>query len=77
METIRAVIRNPVVSRPRSELIAENALLRQQLIVLLREIKRPTLGDGDRILSKETIERIMSMARDTCSGGPRGSAVNY
>ena len=36
--------------RPRSELIAENALLRQQLIVVRRKIKRPPLSDGDRIL---------------------------
>ena len=36
--------------RPRSELIAENALLRQQLIVIRRKIKRPPLDDGDRIL---------------------------
>ena len=36
--------------RPRSELIAENALLRQQLIVVRRKIKRPPLDDGDRIL---------------------------
>ena len=36
--------------RPRYELIAENALLRQQLIVVRRKIKRPPLGNGDRIL---------------------------
>ena len=36
--------------RPRTELIAENALLRQQLIVIRRKIKRPPLDDGDRIL---------------------------
>ena len=33
--------------RPRSELNAENALLRQQLIVINRKIKRPPLGGGD------------------------------
>jgi putative transposase len=36
--------------RPRSELIAENALLRQQLIVLRRKNKRPAFSDGDRIV---------------------------
>jgi hypothetical protein len=36
--------------RPRSELVAENALLRQQLIVLRRKNKRPALSDGDRIV---------------------------
>lgn len=38
------------VVRPRTELVAENALLRQQLIVARRRIKRPPLRDGDRIL---------------------------
>lgn len=36
--------------RSRADLIAENALLRQQLIVIRRKIKRPALRDGDRIL---------------------------
>ena len=36
--------------RPRTELVAENALLRQQLIVARRKIKRPPLRDGDRFL---------------------------
>jgi hypothetical protein len=37
------------MTRGRSELVAENALLRQQLIVLRRQIKRPKLTNGDRI----------------------------
>ena len=36
--------------RRRTELVAENALLRQQLIVARRKIKRPPLRDRDRIL---------------------------
>jgi hypothetical protein len=36
--------------RPRSELIAENALLRQQLIVVRRQIKRPILNATGRII---------------------------
>lgn len=36
--------------RPRAELIAENALLRRQLIVVRRKIKRPMLSDNDRIV---------------------------
>src|SRR4051812_33267068 len=36
--------------RPRAELIAENALLRQQLVVLRRSVKRPKLSDTDRRL---------------------------
>src|SRR5213080_1977538 len=38
------------LSRSKSELIAENALLRQQLIVLRRQVKRPTFSRTDRIL---------------------------
>ena len=36
--------------RTRSQLIAENALLRQQLVVLNRSVKRPRLTDTDRSL---------------------------
>ncbi len=38
------------LARSKSELIVENALLRQQLIVLRREVKRPTFTRTDRIL---------------------------
>jgi len=38
------------LSRSKSELIAENALLRQQLIVLRRQVKRPAFTRTDRIL---------------------------
>ena len=38
------------LSRSKSELIAENALLRQQLIVLQRQVKRPACTNTDRIL---------------------------
>src|SRR5512135_808162 len=38
------------LGRSKSELIAENALLRQQLIILRREVKRPTFTRTDRIL---------------------------
>jgi predicted transcriptional regulator len=36
-------------TRSRADLIAENALLRQQLIVLRRQVKRPQLTQIDRI----------------------------
>jgi putative transposase len=36
--------------RSKSELLAENALLRQQLLVLKRQVKRPTFTNTDRIL---------------------------
>jgi putative transposase len=38
------------LSRGKAELIAENAFLRQQLIVLRRQIKRPTCTTTDRLL---------------------------
>jgi putative transposase len=38
------------LGRSKSELIAENALLRQQLIVLRRQVKRPTFTKTDRLL---------------------------
>ena len=37
-------------ARTRTELIAENALLRQQLIILRRQVKRPTCTRSDRLL---------------------------
>ena len=36
--------------RSRSELVAENALLRQQLIVLSRSVAHPRIGDRDRMI---------------------------
>jgi putative transposase len=38
------------LSRCKSELVAENALLRQQLIILRRQVKRPACTRTDRIL---------------------------
>ena len=38
------------ITRSKSELVLENALLRQQLIVLRRQIKRPKLSWRDRTL---------------------------
>jgi hypothetical protein len=35
--------------RSRADLLAENAMLRQQLIVLNRSVKRPKLTAGDRV----------------------------
>jgi putative transposase len=37
------------LSRSKADLLVENAILRQQLIVLNRQIKRPYLTNGDRI----------------------------
>jgi len=42
----------------RKDLIAENALLRQQLNVLKRQVKRPQLTQGDRM-------RLVGLARLT------------
>jgi hypothetical protein len=67
--------------RSKPQLVAENALLRQQLIVLRRQIKRPVYGKTDRLLlvllasmldmrvSKRTIQKYMSHVRPT---KPRG-----
>jgi putative transposase len=38
------------LARNKTELIAENALLRQQLVILRRQVKRPTCTKTDRIL---------------------------
>jgi len=38
------------LGRSKSELIAENAFLRQQLIILQRQVKRPTFTRADRML---------------------------
>src|SRR5215472_10385710 len=38
------------LSRSKSELIAENALLRQQLIILRRQVKQPACTKTDRLL---------------------------
>jgi putative transposase len=38
------------LARGKSELVAENALLQQQLIILRRQIKRPRFRQTDRIL---------------------------
>ena len=52
------------VDRSRAELIAENALLRQQLVVLRRSVKRPKLTDTDRRLLV-VLARWVSHWRDT------------
>ena len=44
--------------RNRRDLIVENAMLRQQLIVLHRQVKRPPLTQGDRL-------RLVMLARLT------------
>ena len=46
------------ITRSRADLIAENLMLRQQLVVLNRQGKRPLLTDGDRI-------RLVLLARCT------------
>jgi len=38
------------IARNKSELVAENALLRQQVIILRRQVKRPTCTKTDRML---------------------------
>ena len=50
-------------TRTRPEILAENALLRQQLVVLHRTIRRPAFRDGDRILMV-LLARLASRWRD-------------
>jgi putative transposase len=38
------------LTRGKAELLAENALVRQQLIILRRQIKRPVYNKTDRLL---------------------------
>jgi putative transposase len=38
------------LTKSKSELLAENALLRQQLIILRRQVKRPVYRKTDRVL---------------------------
>ena len=38
------------LARSKAELVAENALLRQQLIILRRQVKRPACTNADRLL---------------------------
>jgi len=38
------------LGRSKSELVVENALLRQQLIILKRQVKRPASTKTDRVL---------------------------
>jgi hypothetical protein len=37
------------MTRSKADLIAENAMLRQQLIILNRQVKRPQLTNADRL----------------------------
>src|SRR5262245_15868875 len=45
------------LSRSKPQLIAENALLRQQLIILSRQVKRPAFRRADRTLLVRIISR--------------------
>ena len=45
-------------TRTKSELLLENMLLRQQLIVLRRQVKRPRLTRRDRTLSVLLASRL-------------------
>ncbi len=38
------------LARSKSQLVAENALLRQQLIIIRRQVKRPACTKADRLL---------------------------
>src|SRR5260221_14744493 len=46
------------MTRGKSELLAENALLRHQLIILRRQVKRPVYRKRDRLLLAGLARRI-------------------
>ena len=48
------------LTRSRTELVLENALLRQQLIVLNRQVKRPALKPHERVLLVVLTSRLRS-----------------
>ena len=48
------------LTRSKSELMLENALLRQQLIVLQRQVKRPALTWRDRALFVMLVSKLRS-----------------
>ena len=63
------------ITRSKSELVLENALLRQHLIVLKRQIKRPRLSWRDRalfVLLASKVRRwknaLVIVRPDTCVG---------
>src|SRR5207248_2387189 len=49
--------------RPKSELVLENALLRQQVIVLHRQVKRPIISNIDRRLLVLLASRLRAWRR--------------
>jgi len=61
------------MTRGKSELLAENALLRQQLIILRRQIKRPTYRKRDRLLLILLIRMVRT--RDSAANTSTASAV--
>ena len=48
-ETLVGGLAHDVV-KTKTDLVVENTLLRQQLIILKRQVKRPQLKGGDRLL---------------------------
>src|SRR5258708_633408 len=46
--------------RQKTDLLLENALLRQQLIVLQRQVRRPTLSGWDRVLMVVLSSKVQS-----------------
>src|SRR5215469_10054849 len=66
------------LGRSKSERIAENALLRQQLIILKRQVRRPPVTRTDRILlvllarvGRDWQQALVIVQPDTLLRGPR------
>ncbi len=67
------------LTRSKSELLAENALLRQQLIILRRQVKRPVYRKTDRVLLVFLARMVRTWKQalyivqpETLLRGPRG-----
>src|SRR5579871_1977927 len=59
------------VPRGKRDVMLENALLRQQLIVLRRQVKRPALTSWDRLLVVWLSSWVRTWQRRCCSSSPR------
>ena len=54
------------LTRGKSELVAENALLRQQLIILRRQVKRPACTKTDRMLLVLLARKVYTWKQALC-----------
>jgi putative transposase len=63
------------LARSKAELIAENALLRQQLLILKRQVNRPACTKTDRILLVLEASSCSSMEANALPHSTRSTAA--